>query len=153
MLKMFANMMLALICLGCLLWPVTSGAECRKARHSEVPHGANELIELPEKQVNGLFGTIFFPGRGPAEDTVVEVYRLSGNRDHKETVKQTRIAACVTGPDGTFSFVGNKPGRYLLQAGIRRAMGINLTYVVINLRSNSGKQKGRGIEIPLHLGT
>ena len=113
-------MMLTFTCLGCLLLPVSSGADCRKAKNDEVPHGANELIQLRDKSMNGLFGAVFDPRGDPFEDIVVEVYRQSGNKPHSETVQQARIAACVTGPDGKFSFAGIKPGRYLLQAGIRK---------------------------------
>jgi hypothetical protein len=93
-----------------------------------------------------------FPIGEPAKDIVVEVYRWA-NKPYTETVQQHRLAACVTGPDGKFSFPDVKPGMYLVQAGRREGFGVNITYVVVNLKANSGQQEGQGIRIQLHLGT
>jgi hypothetical protein len=151
MCKQFSALLLTVALLSCLALPLFSRAECRKAEDNEKPHGANELIELKEQKVQGLFGTILFPNE-PAEDIVVEVYRWP-KRPYTETVQQQRLAACVTGADGKFSFPEIKPGRYLVQAGVRERFGVNITYLVVDLKANSGKHKGRGIRIPLHPGT
>jgi hypothetical protein len=140
-------------CLSFLALPITSRAECRKAQDNEVPNGANELIALREQKIRGLFGTIFLPNDEPAEDVVIEVYSLHGYEDYSVTTRTKRLAACVTGGDGRFSFPELKPGRYLLRAGVRSPHGINITYVIIVLKSNGSGDKGRGIRIPLTLGT
>jgi len=140
-------------CLTFLVLPITSRAECRKAHDDEVPQGANMLVELTEQKIHDLFGTVFLPADEPAEDIVVEVYRQSGKQEYNQTVQQKRLAACVTRAEGKFSFPGLKPGTYLVQAGVRRPHGINITYVIINLKSNGSGNRGRGIRIPLTLGT
>jgi hypothetical protein len=140
-------------CLTFLVLPIASRAECRKAHDDEVPQGANELIELREQKIRGLFGTTFLPNDEPAEDVVIEVYSLQGHEDYSVTTQKKRLTACVTGADGKFSFAEFKAGRYLLRAGVRKPHGINITYVIINLKSNGSGNKGRGIRIPMTLGT
>ena len=151
MCKQFSALLRTAAFLSCLAPPLFSRAECRKAEDNEKPHGANELIELKEQKVQGLFGTILFPNE-PAEDIVVEVYRWP-KRPYTETVQQQRLAACVTGADGKFSFPEIKPGRYLVQAGRRERFGVNIAFLVVDLKGNSGKRKGQGIRIQLKLGT
>ena len=152
MCKQFSALLRTAAFLSCLAPPLFSRAECRKAEDNEIPHGANELIELKEQKVQGLFGTILFPTGEPAEDIVVEVYRWS-KKPYTETVQQQRLAACVTGADGKFSFPELKPGSYLLQAGRRERFGVNIAFLVVDLKGNSGKRKGQGIRIQLKLGT
>lgn len=139
----------------CLALSIVSNAECRRAQEAEVPHGANELIELREQTVKRVFGTISigFGNSAPTPSVVVEVYRSTGNQDFQKTVQQNRLTACVTGPDGRFSFPELKPGRYLLRVGMREPAGINETYVPIIVKSRWKRLKGRGIRITLQLGT
>ena len=100
-----------LACLNLLALPMVSRADCAKAHDHDRAHGANELIQLQDKQVDRVFGTIFFPNGETAKDIVVEVYRLMGNQRYNETIRQKRVAACVTGVSGKFSFPKLKPGR------------------------------------------
>jgi hypothetical protein len=139
----------------CLALSIVCTAECRRAQEAEVPHGANELIELKKQTVKRVFGTIFigFGNSAPTPNVVVEVYRSTVNQDFKKTVQQNRLTACVTGPDGKFSFPELKQGRYLLRAGMREPAGINETYIPIIVKSRWKGFKGRGIRITLQLGT
>ena len=41
---------------------VLSYAECKKTQAEDIPHGANELIELPQKNLNHLHGTVLYFG-------------------------------------------------------------------------------------------
>jgi hypothetical protein len=134
---------------------IVSTGECRKAQEGDVPHGANQLIELKEQPVKRLSGTVLvgFGNSDPAGNVVVEVYRHEGNLDFQKTVQQKRVVACVTGPDGRFSFLELKPGRYLLRVGVREPAGINETYVPVILRSAWKGFKGRSIRVVLQLGT
>jgi len=136
------------------LLSVVCHAECRRA-HDEVPHGANELIELREQTVNRVSGTILvgFGGSEPAGNVVVELYRREGNLSVQKTVQQSRVIACVAGSDGRFSFSGLKSGRYLLRVGMAEQAGINETYAPIILQSKGKKGKNQGIKIVLQLGT
>jgi len=138
----------------CLALSIACNAECRRAQEDEVPHGANELIELKEQTIKRVFGTISigFGNSAPTPNVVIEVYRTTENRDFQKTVQQKRLTACVTGPDGRFSFPELKPGRYLLRVGMREPAGINVAYVPIIVQSRK-RLKGRGIRIVLQLGT
>ena len=138
----------------CLALSIVCNAECRRAQEDEVPHGANELIELKEQTIKRVFGTISigFGNSAPTPNVVIEVYRTTENQDFQKTVQQKRLTACVTGPDGRFSFPELKPGRYLLRVGMREPAGINVAYVPIIVQSRK-RLKGRGIRIVLQLGT
>jgi hypothetical protein len=70
MVKLSAAIPRLLVCLSCFALPIASWAECRKAQDNEVPHGANELIELKEQKVHDLFGTVFLPNHRPAGNVV-----------------------------------------------------------------------------------
>src|SRR5579864_3187792 len=109
----------------CMALSIVCNAECRRAQEDEVPHGANELIEFKEQTVKRVFGTITvgLSNSAPIPNVVVEVYRSTGDRDFQKTVQQNRLTACVTGPDGRFSFPELKPGRYLLRVGMRQPAG------------------------------
>ena len=139
----------------CLALSIACNAKCRKAQEAEVPHGANELIELKEQTVKRVFGTISigFGNSGPTPNVVVEVYRSTANPDFQKTIEQRRLTACVTGADGKFSFPELGSGRYLLRVGMKDPAGINETYVPIILKSSRKGLKGRGIRIALQLGT
>src|SRR5215470_4120442 len=132
-----ATALQTLACLNCLTLSMVSRADCVKAHDHDRPHGANELIQLQDMQVDRIFGTIFFPNDETAKDIVVEVYRQTGNQGHGETIRQKRVAACVTGVSGKFSFPKLKPGKYLLQAGVREQSGVNITYVIVDVRSKT----------------
>jgi hypothetical protein len=101
------------------LLSVVCHAECRRAHNDEVPHGANELIELREQTVKRVSGTILvgFGGSEPAGNVVVELYRREGNLDVQKTVQQSRVIACVTGSDGRFSFFRPQVGQVFAARG------------------------------------
>ena len=139
----------------CMALSIICTAECRRAQEDELPHGANELIELKEQTVTRVFGTISigFGNSAPTPNVVIEVYRITGNQDFQKTIQQNRLTACLTGPDGRFSFPELKPGRYLLRVGMVEGHEVNETYVPIILKSRWNVLKGRGIRIVLQLGT
>src|SRR5436190_24116492 len=102
-------------------------AQCKKPKDNEVPHGANENILLADQVVERIHGRVFFPNLEPMEDIILEVYRYNGESSYQEISQvmqeQKRIAACLTGADGKFSFARLKPGKYLLRAGTRHPKG------------------------------
>lgn len=111
-------------------------AECRKAKLDDVPHGANEFVQLQPITVKQVHGQVFFSDTEPAKDIVVEIFRYAGNDSYKEmskALKDKRVAACLTGPDGKFAFPRLTPGRYLLRAGTLHSMGWNEIHIVVNV--------------------
>jgi hypothetical protein len=144
--------LLKIIICFCLTLSVASNAECQKAGKEDVPHGANMTVELAEQKVSRLFGTVLFPNRESAGDIVIELYRRAGKQSVQETMKQSRLTACITENDGKFSFPELQPGRYLLRVGIRRPAGINELYVPVILKSDGPYRTG-GLTLTLLLGT
>jgi hypothetical protein len=128
---------------------------CRPAAPDEVPHGANEFIQLEEQSIEQMRGTVFL-NHEPARDIVVEIYDYTGTDSYDDLSRalkeQQRIAACVTGPDGKFSFSGLGTGTYLLRAGTRLPNGINETHVIVSLGTGA-PYKNRRLKIVLTLGT
>jgi hypothetical protein len=129
-------------------------ARCKRARPDEVPHGANEFHLLAEQEVRQIGGSVSSLGDSEfAEDVVVEVYNYEGNDSYEavsEALKGRRIAACVTGSDGRFSFSGLKPGRYLLHLGMRDMRGINKENAILHVTPRGNRER---LEIRLTLGT
>lgn len=133
-----------------------SAAQCREAKESEIPHGANELIQLKSRTVPRVYGTVLWPTGEAAKKIVVEIFHFDGSeddyRDLNTAIEQPRTTACVTGDDGRFSFPGLKPGKYLLRAGTSDEAGVNETYIVLVVERHARKPGRDGLEIRLHLG-
>lgn len=128
-------------------------ARCRSAKADDVPHGANMFILLAEKEVRQVRGNVFQASMEFAQDVVVEVYNFGGNDGYEaasQALKSKRIAACVTGPDGKFSFSGLKPGRYLLHLGTRDVAGMNEVNAILKVRPGGSRER---LKIVLSLGT
>jgi hypothetical protein len=116
-----------LICLTGLLQ--LAEAQCKKPKDEDRPHGANKPVLVDGRKVGRIYGRLLFPddtskeGWVRAKDVVVEVYSYSGDGSREDMSKvvreQKRVAACLTGGDGKFSFPDLKPGMYLLRAGTR----------------------------------
>jgi hypothetical protein len=136
-------------------------AQCKKPKDEDTPHGANEFILHDEGAVGRVHGRVFFTnyaieaGRIHADDIVVELYSYSGGESYQDVNKvlrwQKRVAACLTGADGRFSFARLKPGRYLLRAGTRKRDQYNEIYVILKLDPKRGDSKE--LEFELKAGT
>jgi hypothetical protein len=111
------------------------------------------LIEYTEKKIDRVFGTVYYPDQTLAADTVVEVYRRLGQHTTTEIGQQNRIAACVTGKDGQFSFAELPLGRYLLRIGTRKEADINEIRVPVVLKPTMRLHKSRGLKLSLVIGT
>lgn len=152
------QMKISLAIAVCLIALVqASAAQCRAAKENEVPHGANELIQLKSRTVPRVYGTVLWPTGEAAKKIVVEIFHFEGSdddyRDFNAAIEQPRTMACVTGDDGKFSFPGLKLGKYLLRAGTSDEAGVNETYIVLVVKRHSRKPGKDGLEITLHLGT
>jgi uncharacterized protein (DUF2141 family) len=111
------------------------------------------FILLPEKEVGQIRGNVFQANMEFAQDVVVEVYNYEGNDSYEaasQALKSKRIAACVTGPDGKFSFSDLKPGRYLMHLGTRDVAGMNEVNAILNVRPGASRER---LKIKLSLGT
>ncbi len=130
---------------------------CREAASNEVPHGANEYIELPGVRRKTLRGRVSINGELlPEIGGVVEVYKMpldSKKLDHFLIVRKSqRIAACVVGPEGKFCFPKLPPGQYFLVAGcLSSEAGINTTQIVVTIDPKA--KKDHPLELSLSPGT
>jgi hypothetical protein len=143
---------------GVVCFSQLAQAQCKRAGDNDSPHGANEFVLLDVKSVGRIHGRVFFPnymhksGRERAGDIVVELYSYSGGDSYEDVNRamreHKRVAACLTGRDGRFSFAGLKPGRYLLRAGTRARDQFNEVHVILTLDPR-GTDKGVGILLTL----
>ncbi len=151
-----ANLVSVLLCITTFLQ--LAEAQCKKPKVDDTPHGANEFILLNERAVGRIHGRVILPnymikaGRVRAKDIVVELYSYGGGDSYKDVSRvlreQERVAACMTGVDGRFSFTGLKQGQYLLRAGTRERDQYNEVYVILVLDLNRGGRKGLEILLP-----
>ena len=147
-----AWMQVCVVLLGLLVSSQLAEGRCRKARPEEVPHGANQFILLAEQEVRQIRGVVSL-GDEFEKNVVVEVYRHEGTDSYEaasKTLKSERLAACVTGSDGRFSFSGLKPGKYLLHLGMISKGGINEVNAVLDVTPRGSR---KALRIELTLGT
>lgn len=134
-------------------------SDCRPATGSDIPHGANMSVEVHGGTVNELRGTITDANGAEFSDAVVEVYKvraMAANRDAQRAIAgQTRLAACVTGPDGKFNFADLPSGQYVLHVGMRTNMGICDAYWIgkLQIKNRPSRARPRAITIQLSPGT
>ena len=116
---------------------LSSGCSCAQALDSDMPHGANQNVEIRGPVVKNLRGMVVYPNDDVAKDIVVELYDLSDDRADipiDEVVGwRARRAACVTSTDGTFCFSDLPSGKYLLRAGTREPDGMNELYMRVTV--------------------
>ena len=136
--------------------PITSNAQCRRARSGDIVHGANVYVFLEPASLRRIHGRLMLPGEEPAGDAVVEIYRYYDQRDAQEPWKipenRRRLAACLTDGQGRFSISQAKPGKYLLRAGVRQSSGLNAIHVVIVVDPRHRDSRA-GLELMLSPGT
>lgn len=151
-----ANLLGTLICLVCLFQ--IAGAQCTQPKDEDIPHGAKEFVMVKGRVVGRIYGRALFPddkakeGGRRAKDVVVEIYSYGGvgTREDVDRVvrEQKRVAACLTGGDGKFSFPDLKPGMYLFRAGTRAASRYNEIRVILLLDPEQGKTPELTILMP-----
>jgi hypothetical protein len=159
MLMQPANLFGVLICI--ITFSQVVEAQCRKPKADDSPHGANEFILFNARTVGRVHGRVFFPnymikaGRVRAKNIVVELYSYRGSNSYQDVSQvlseRKRVAACLTGGDGKFSFTGLKPGKYLIRAGTRERDQFNEVYAILILDPKRGIRKG--LELILSAGT
>ena len=137
----------------------SGGCSCAKALETDLPHGANETVEIRGPVVNKLSGIVADPSGAPVK-AVVELYDLPPDRPDiavNEVIGfRTRRVACVTGADGTFCFSNVPSGKYLLRAGTRQANGMNELYMRVTVDHSWFRglfRRSKSLRLMLSLGT
>ena len=142
-----------------LLAPMSSmpvDCTCHKpAKGDKTRYGGNMMIVVPvEKTYRELHGTVQMNDDQVLENALVEIfdnpdYLLNSNPNAVKQPRQTRLAACVTGPDGKFCFRHLPTGKYELRSSIRN--GWNVTHVIVAVNKRSGENEE--IVVKMSLGT
>jgi len=133
-----------------------TNCKCTAPAPGETTHqGGNEIVTFRERRnYKSVHGVVRDVNDEALADVLVEVF------DHPEwialnypasRVEQHRIAACKTGPDGSFCFANIPSGKYELRASRDAAWNPSHTYIVVNPRSRRGARIG--IRVQLTVGT
>ena len=130
--------------------------KCAAPDRGEKTHqGGNEIVTFKESRTYRLVrGTVHDVNGEPVGGVLVEVF------DHPDwiildylssRVEQHRIAACKTGPDGSFCLKNISSGRYELRASKDTAWNPSHVYIVLSPRGRRGDRTG--IKVQLTVGT
>ena len=150
---------------GILLLLVTTyssdqSCSCQKASADDLPHGANEIIELSETTVKRVHGRVVNPIDEPVEAAVVEIYEIApaDNKveSYKLVEKRQRKTACITSEDGSFCFPDLPSGQYVIRAGTGRSAGMNEVFMKVKVDRRLWSRwfrRSKKIELTLPLGT
>ena len=114
--------------------------KCKQAGDEDRPRGGNFVL-AGEGKFKAIYGIVLSKDESgtfePIGDVVVELYSYSGGANQEDVSKavreQKRVAACLTGGDGEYSFSGLKPGRYLLRAGSRMSDKYDEVHAIMTL--------------------
>jgi protocatechuate 3,4-dioxygenase beta subunit len=134
----------------------SSKADCKciAPAPGEATHeGGNEIVTFRERRNYKLVhGVVRDANDEPLADVLVEIF------DHPEwivldyprsRVEQRRIAACKSGPDGSFCFDNIPTGKYELRVSKDVAWNPSHGHIVVNTRRGSRA----AIKVQLSLGT
>jgi protocatechuate 3,4-dioxygenase beta subunit len=127
--------------------PVLSDCRCTKALPEETTrHGGNvQVVLVDDKPYGSLQGVIEYQVGGRVDGALVELfdhgeYLTQETADERKSPpKQTRIAACKTGPDGKFCFRNVLPGRYEIRSSV--GSGINVSSMSVIVDPQKGHRK------------
>ena len=126
--------------------------KCIEPERGETTHrGGNEIVTFRERKVYKSVRGVVRDVNGEAlEGVLVEVF------DHPEwivldypasRVKQRRIAACKTGPDGSFGFENIPSGKYELRASKGASWNPSHVYIVVNRRNRRSTRAGINVQL------
>ncbi len=118
----------------------------RPARPEDIPRGANNDIQFsdPVSFSRRIRGKVLDEANSPLpRGAVIAVYRLRKNEKGISgiaiTLRQTRLRAFLTAPDGLYCITGLRPGRYLLQVGTNGFDGFQTMYLEVRVRKPSAR--------------
>ena len=137
--------------------PVLSNCRCTKALPQETTRygGNTSLVFVDDKPYSALQGVIEYQVGGRVGDALVELFdhgeylTQEKSDERKNQPKQTRIAACKTGPDGKFCFRHVRPGRYEIRSSIGSGMNVSSMSVIVDPE----KGRSKSITIRMTVGT
>ncbi|MGP8252737.1 MAG: hypothetical protein ACLQHF_11935 [Terracidiphilus sp.] len=114
--------------------------------------GGNQTVEvdLRNHPVRVPRGIVMLAGK-PAGGALLQVFTWNPSDTlaiHYNQQRVSAVAACITGPDGLFSFA-LAPGEYELRTSL--GPGIDVTSVLISAKS--GWHRSRRIVVPMSVGT
>jgi carboxypeptidase family protein len=132
---------------------VSDDCACRKPKKSDTTRwGGNQTIVVPlEKSYRELRGTVEMPDGRVLENALVEIFDNAEYllRENRERPQQTRLAACVTGPDGKFGFRHLPAGTYELRSSIGNGWDVTHVHVKVDQRTGVSEK----IRMKMYLGT
>ena len=134
-----------------VLWGGMSGAaaQCDEAaaRNVTTQWGHSTIVGIKRGQAKALRGLVSLADGEVLPGVLVEVFEHPESTSFGEpTHSGERIAACVTGKDGKFSFQ-TQEGRYELRAS---KPGWNTTCLIVEIRKR-GQRKS--LRVVMHIGT
>lgn len=139
---------------------IFSGDECRcrKPIRGETTHqGGNEEVVFTERVVyQKLRGIVRDESGNPMSDVLIEVFNHPeyllydyAERAAKKTA-QRRIAACKTGADGGFCFIGVPRSSYELRAS--KDVGWNPSHIYLRVDPHNYKHTEKEVHVELTVG-
>ena len=130
---------------------------CSSPKADETTHwvGNLQIVNIEKKSFRQLRGTVFMQNGELFENALVEIftnpeYLLTEEpTDKRGRTEQKRVAACITGKNGRFSFPDLPAGKYELRSSSAdSATGWNVTQIYVVVKS-SGKKKELRVEMSL----
>jgi hypothetical protein len=128
-------------------------AGCKRVPLStETRYGGNQLIQidLRDEPIARPTGIVMLT-EAPVGGALLQVFRRKHDdplwvpRDQQKT---SAIAACITRPDGVFSF-SLDPGEYEIRASLNGGMDVTSTFLIVK----SGWRRSNRIVVEMHVGT
>jgi protocatechuate 3,4-dioxygenase beta subunit len=118
---------------------------CRKPeRGDRTRPGANMIIVVPmKKNYRELRGTVQMSDGRLLENALVEIFDNANYLLQSGPLKQprqTRLAECVTGPDGKFCFRHLPSGTYELRSSIDAGWNVTHVHVTVNKPSGASEE-------------
>jgi len=139
-----------LLCIAILACGHSALCKCTSANEGDHTEWGHTLVMQKGGSTSALRGVVASQNGAVMAGALVEVFDHAGivERDRgQDRIGQKRLAACITGTDGTFSF--NLPsGYYELRSS---KSGFNCTSVLIHVRKNWFTRK-HSLEVRLLVG-
>jgi protocatechuate 3,4-dioxygenase beta subunit len=151
----------AITVISLLLKPSVAGQRCdciAASTNDTTRHGGNEdVVAVGGKAHQTLCGVVRDPNGEPLHDVLVEVYdhpeiwSTSRRRSQSTPPEQRRVAACISGTDGRFCFLGLASGCYELRFSIGAEWDV--LHMLVRLEPQKARSTSCDIEATMVVGT